>query len=96
MFIIQRLRGLYAARNPVFHLFSQGPSVQFARYESPDTVLHVNESVESTFTAMVLADVLVTGATSFSYTAGLLSEGTVYYIPFWHAPLPDWKSVATL
>jgi hypothetical protein len=45
---------------------------------------------------MVLADILVTGASSFSYTAGLLSEGIVYYIPFWHAPLPHWTPVDVL
>ena len=45
---------------------------------------------------MVLADVLVAGASSFSYTAGILAEGTVYYTPFWHEPLPHWISIETL
>jgi hypothetical protein len=58
--------------------------------------MHINESVENTFTGMVLADVLVTAASSLSYTAGILSEGIVYYIPFWHVALPHWISINTL
>ena len=58
-----------------------------------DIILHLNESVEDTFTAMVLADILVTSRSSFSYTAAILSEGIVYYMPFWHPPLPGWISV---
>ena len=54
-------------------------------------------SMEDTFRAMALADVLVTSRSSFSYSAGLLNrDGQVYYIPFWHSPLPDWISTETL
>ena len=94
--IINRLRLVYSSKNPLFHLFSQGNSEDFKAFNVQDTVLHINESIEDTFLAMVLADVLVTGASSFSYTAGLLSEGTVYYIPFWHTPLPHWITVDSL
>ncbi|MFA6066646.1 MAG: hypothetical protein WC707_05700 [Candidatus Babeliaceae bacterium] len=96
LYIIRRLRTIYAAKNPLFHLYSQGDSESFKAFTAHDTVLHINDPVEETFTAMVLADVLVTGASSFSYAAGLLSEGTVYYIPFWHNPLPHWISVNML
>lgn len=93
---IHQLRILYAPQNPQFHVYSQGDAEHFTLYEAPDVVLHLNESVEDTFTAMVLADVLVASASSLSYTAGLLSEGIVYYVPFWHAPLPHWISIDTL
>lgn len=94
--IINSLRKSYSAHKPLFHLFSQGKLENFRKYQAIDTVLHLNESIEDTFLGMVAADVLIVGASSFSYTAGLLSEGAVYYIPFWHAPLPHWKSIKTL
>lgn len=91
--IVNKLRNLYVAKNPLFHLYSQGNIENFKIFNSPDIILHLNESVEDSFTSMVLADVLVTSASSFSYTAGLLSEGIVYYVPFWHSPLPNWIKV---
>lgn len=91
--VINKLRQLYSLKQPLFHVYSQGSCENFCNYISNDIVLHLNESVEDTFTAMVLADVLVTSASSLSYTAGLLSDGVVYYVPFWHAPLPGWISV---
>jgi len=94
--IIDQLRSRYRMQKPQFHLYSQGTIESFALFQAPDIMLHINESIEDTFLGMVLADVLVTGRSSFSYVAGLLSEGTVYYIPFWHTPLPHWISVKTL
>ena len=96
LYTLDQLRVIYAAKNPRFHIYSQGHAENFKIYEAQDVVLHIDESVEDTFTGMVFADVLVTAASSLSYTAGLLSEGIVYYIPFWHAPLPDWIAVDTL
>jgi len=89
--IIQFLRDLYCSKNPQFHIYSQGDIEAFKKiFPEDDIVLHINESIEETFSAMVLADVLVTSRSSFSYTAGILSEGIVYYIPFWHPPLSNW------
>ncbi len=96
MNIINKLRMIYTAQNPLFHLYSQGKSENFSRFNAPDVILHLDESVEDTFCAMVFADILVTAASSFSYTAALLSEGIVYYLPFWHAPLPQWITVDAL
>ena len=85
---------LYSFNRPVFHIYSQGDEEDlWDAFKEDDIVLHINESVEDTFTSMVLADVLVTSRSSFSYTAALLSEGEVYYIPFWHPPLPHWKVI---
>lgn len=91
--IIEMLRIAYASKNPLFHIHSQGHSDNFKKFNAPDIMLHLNESIEDSFTAMVLADVLVTSPSSFSYTAGILSEGDIYYIPFWHPPLPEWTTV---
>ena len=94
--IIEKLRVVYGSEDPLFHIHSQGNIENFKAFNAPDIVLHLNESVEDSFCAMVLADVLVAGASSFSYTAGILAEGTVYYTPFWHEPLPHWISIETL
>ncbi|HEX2978587.1 MAG TPA: hypothetical protein VHO47_05690 [Candidatus Babeliales bacterium] len=94
--IIKKLRKIYAAQNPLFHIFSQGESCRFEEFSSPDTILHINEAAEQTYTALVLADVLVTGRSSFSYTAGYLSDGIVYYVSYMHAPFEHWISVDVL
>ncbi len=89
--MISDLRKTYAEQKPRFHIYSQGDVDVFQNlFGADDTILHLNGSVEETFTSMVLADALVMSQSSFSYTAGLLSEGTVYYLPFWHPPLPHW------
>ena len=90
--IINRLRIIYSSKKPLFHLYSQGNRDDFKKFDAKDIILHLNESVEDTFSSMVLAAVLVTGTSSLSYSAALLSEGIVYYIPFWHSPLPHWIS----
>jgi hypothetical protein len=89
--VINNLRGLYHFARPIFHIYSQGDVEQFKTvFAGDDIVLHIDETLEDTFTAMVFADVLVTSTSSFSYTAALLSDGEIYYIPFWHPPLGDW------
>ena len=91
--IINFLRLIYSSQNPLIHIYSQGDVENFKTFTAPDIVLHLNEELEDTFLAMVVADVLVVAPSSFSYTAGLLSDGTVYYIPFWHKPLPHWIGI---
>lgn len=94
--IITALRRKYKDKNPLFHIFSQGSYSQFKFYEANDTILRLNETIEDSFTSMVFADVLGTSRSAFSYVAGLLSEGVVYYIPFGCKPLPHWTLVDTL
>jgi hypothetical protein len=77
----------------IIHIHSQGREDDFVDFV--DCKLHLNDSVENTFTDMVLSDILVTAPSSFSYVAGLLSNGKVYYIPFWHKPLPHWSVLGT-
>lgn len=95
--IIDKLRQRYSSRNPLFHIYSQGDYENFTKYyTSPDIILHLNEPVEDTYLGMVFADVLVTGRSSFSYTAGFLSDAIVYYNSYVHAHLPQWISVEAL
>lgn len=88
---INILREAYSSKCPLFHIYSQGNIEDFKNiYNSPDVIFHINDEIEYTFTSLVMADVLLISRSSFSYTAGILSEGTVYYIPFWHPALPNW------
>jgi hypothetical protein len=89
--IMQSLQQQYIGKDYILHIYSQGAAKSFVRFQQDKVQLHLNESIEDTFTALVYADVLVTSPSSFSYTAGLLSNGEVYYMPFWHPPLPGWK-----
>lgn len=87
--IINKLRVKYKDKKPLFHVYSQGSIENFEKYMADDIILHLNDSTEYAFTAMVLADVLVVVRSAFSYVAGLLSEGTVYYIPIGFQ-VPNW------
>ncbi len=94
--ILCYLRKLYSSQNPQFHIYSQGDLGTFLDiYGASDVVFHINESLEQTFSSLVFADVLVTSLSSLSYTAGFLSEGEVFYLPFWHPPLPTWTILET-
>lgn len=76
-----------------FHIHSQGSSEMFDRYmEHNDVTLYLNADYRVSFTQMVAADILCTSASSFSYAAALLCEGTVYFKPFWHNNPKYWKS----
>jgi hypothetical protein len=64
-----------------YHIYSQGDVGTFRSLQSEDVTLHINESIEDTFSAMVLADVLITAYSGFSCAAGFLSSGKVFYFP---------------
>jgi hypothetical protein len=89
--IINYFKLAYGNKDYLIHIYSQGNISDFENYVGDNIVFHIDESLEDTFTGMVYADVLLTAPSSLSYTAGLLSEGEVYYIPFWHKPLPTWQ-----
>ena len=77
----------------VFHIYSQATIEEFKNRNTENFVFHLNESLFETFIGMVAADILVTSKSSFSYTAALLNEGTIYYLPFWHCPASDWINI---
>ena len=88
MNIINDIRSKY--NNLKFHIYSQGILDSFKCFESDDTVLHINEDLFSTYTGLVAGNILVTSASSLSYSAALISDGIIYYLPFWHPPLNNW------
>lgn len=74
-------------------IFSQGKKELFNKFVGNDIELYLDDSIENTFTEMVFSDILVTSKSSFSYCAGLLSNGIVYYTPFWHKPKKTWIKI---
>ena len=77
-----------------FHIYSQGTEEKFEAYKAFPAVFHLTDDTFSSFNGMVFADMLITSASSFSYTAALLSKGEVIYMPFWHPPRAHWKVLA--
>jgi hypothetical protein len=86
--ILPRLK----AQNPEVEILvlSQGEKEEFRPMLDLGATLTLNEDVFDSFHSMVIADVLFTAKSSFSYTAALLNQGQVFYEPFWHPPLPQW------
>src|SRR3990167_3383993 len=86
--IMNKIKTKYT--NACFHIYSQvDPAIatkktkcisNFDIYKKKFSAkLHLDKSIEETFHAMVMADILVTSDSSFSYAAALLSEGEIYY-----------------
>lgn len=80
-------------QDKIFHIYSQGNINSFEKYKSDDTIFHLNEKLEDTFYDLTTSDVLVMSKGSFSYMAGLLCDGDIYYLPFWHTKLNKWKII---
>jgi len=88
--IMDHIRNKYGAEDLQFHVYSQGDARDYADFLRPDVKLYMNTDAIEAFIGMVAADVLVISPSSFSYTAALLSDGEVYYKPFWHNPRSGW------
>jgi hypothetical protein len=81
-----------------YHVYSQGPEDKFAdicnhAVIGKDVTLHLNDSNEDTFIGMTVADILITSASSYSYTAAFFCDGDIYYTDFWHKPCSWWKTL---
>lgn len=74
----------------LFHIYSQGTEEAFVMYKKFDVKFHFQDDTFETFNGMVFADVLILSQSSYSYTAGLLSNGIIIYKPFWHPPRKHW------
>lgn len=74
------------------HIMSEGSVAEFdfARGLPTSVAFHLDECPFTTFHHLAMADTLVTAKSTFSYLAGILNPGQVFYEPFWHEPLPRW------
>lgn len=89
--LINTLRNKYSDKKVMFHIYSQGSMDMFTNFVHTDTVFHLNEKILDTFTDLIMADVLLTCRSSFSYMAALLSNNEIHYLSFWHPPLNTWN-----
>ena len=82
----------------IIHIFSEGDPEDFTEisnsFPNNTIIFHLNENVQSTFHALVMADVLVISKSSFSYCAALFNKNVVVanlITSWWHKPLKQWK-----
>jgi len=76
------------------YIYSQGDEESFnelKEIEYGEVILKINDDMFESFTGMVGADVLILSASSYSYIAAFLSDGDIYYYPFWHNPSKKWN-----
>ena len=86
------IRTKYPEKEIIFHIYSQNNISDYNNFidNKNDLCFHLNEDIADTFTGLVSADALVTSGSSFSYIAAILSDGEIYYKPFWHPPAKHW------
>ena len=89
--IIERLKkSTIISKRIIFHIYSQNDIRDYDEFDKEGVCFHLNENMFDTFTSLVAADILVTSKSSFSYSAAILSDGIIYYQPFWHIPGESW------
>jgi hypothetical protein len=89
--IMNLIRQKNKDKNVLFHIYSQGNIEQFQELEREDVLFYLNEDIIPTFIGMVSAKILVISPSSFSYSAALISDGEIYYKPFWHKHRSNWN-----
>jgi hypothetical protein len=89
--LMNRIREKYKESLIQFHIYSQGHQSHFKILEKEDVIFHLDEHITTTFIGLVAADELILSPSSFSYVAGLLSDGIVYYKKFWHGKKNAWN-----
>lgn len=74
-------------------IYSQGKIDDFKEIALDNVHFFLDGDIKKTFHDLVTAKILVTSKSSFSYSAALLSTGTVYHLPFWAKPLGHWNTL---
>lgn len=98
-FYVLLIRQLLSLRsNAVIHIYSQltNNEREFEIYKSiseDKIVLHIDEELNKTFTSMVYANAFLMSPSSLSYTAAIISDNIIYYIPYCSPPLSHWNVV---
>jgi len=92
--LINNLKQKYPSREIV--IFSEGKLEDFEDFGLNEDQFRLNLDVAETFHSLVVANVLVTARSSFSYTSAILNENTVYYQDFWHKKLDHWLDISSL
>jgi len=88
--IMNLIRKKHKEKDILFHIYSQGNEDNFKDLSSNNVIFYLNNDVIPSFIGMVAADILVISPSSLSYVAALISDGEIYYKPFWHKPKKNW------
>ncbi|MCM2476018.1 hypothetical protein HGO38_21310 [Rhizobium sp. CG5] len=75
------------------HIYSNGDAAEFSAFANHGMRLHLDLGALETFEAIKKADVLMTAKSTFSYDAGLYSDGLVIYDRFPRPPLSGWVEI---
>jgi hypothetical protein len=91
----QRLIDKYMQPNARVVIFSQSQSFEsFDDFKNKKGYeVHLDEDLTHIWKTMLMADVVILSRSSFSLIPAVVSQGTVVYTPFWHAPLEGWDVV---
>jgi hypothetical protein len=74
-------------------IYSQGEIEDFGELQMLGVNFDLNSETTKVFHSFVQAKILVTAKSAFSYTAALLSDHTIYYMPFKFFPLKHWRVI---
>jgi hypothetical protein len=88
--IMNKIREKYNGKDILFHIYSQGSINNFKDLIDDNVLFYLDHDIIETFEGLVAANVLVTSPSSLSYVAALISDGEIYYKPFWHKPRKNW------
>ena len=88
--VINRIKQKYYDKDLLFHIYSQNDISDYDTFDKTNIMFHLNENLFDTFIGLVASDILITSASSLSYSAAILSDGEIYYKPFWHTPGNKW------
>jgi hypothetical protein len=74
-------------------IYSQGKLEDFRELQMSGVSFDLNSETTRVFHSFVQAKILVTAKSAFSYTAALLSDNIVYFMPFKFFPLKHWRVI---
>jgi hypothetical protein len=74
-------------------IYSQGKIEDFGELQMPGVAFDLRGEVTEVFHSFVQAKILVTAKSSLSYAAALLSNNSIYFMPFWYYPLKRWRVI---
>ena len=93
--IIQKLKIQYPTYT--ITIFSQGKDEDFNDLCLEKNCFKLDTDIFETFHSLVSSKVLILSYSSFSYSAGLINQNTVYhYDSFWHKKLDHWLKISSL
>lgn len=74
-------------------IYSEGQISDFQKFLSHDFELVLNDTPLDTLHELMTSDILLLAKSSFSYIAGLLSDGIVLYDDYWRQKKKSWISL---